>query len=123
VVHPKFQPPTRSAFCDSLLARLHDPRVRGIGAGHLHCGFDARLDHVAMYGCPSTWLVMDIETDTIAPPGYRWFSLHDDGHIESTVHASDDRRFAERAPLPAFVVKLMTGEMGLGSDQSPGDSA
>jgi Icc protein len=118
LVHPKFRPPARSAYCASLLARLDDPRVRAIGAGHMHCGFDAPLDGLTLYGCPSTWLVMDFDTDTIAPPGYRWFSLHDDGQIETAVHASDDRRFAERAPLPAFVVKLMTGEMGLGNSEA-----
>jgi 3',5'-cyclic-AMP phosphodiesterase len=122
VVHPKFQPAARSAYCESLMDRLSDPRVRAIGAGHLHCGFEAAIDGLTMYGCPSTWLVMDFDTDTIAPPGYRWYSLYDDGHIESVVYASDDRRFAERAPLPAFVVKLMTGEMGLGSSQSPSGS-
>lgn len=122
VAHPKFQPSARSAYCESVLARLRDPRVRAVGAGHLHCGFEARLDDLIMYGCPSTWLVMDFDTDTIAPPGYRWYSLHDDGRIDSTVYASDDRRFAERAPLPAFVVKLMTGEMGLGSHESPSGS-
>lgn len=115
MVHPKFQPPARSAYCQSLMARLHDPRVRAIGAGHLHCAFEAQIDALTMYGCPSTWLTMDFDRDTIAPPGYRWYSLHDDGDIDSTAHASDDRRFAERAPLPPFVVKLMTGEMGLGS--------
>ena len=115
VAHPKFQPPARSAYCESVLARLTDRRVRAVGAGHLHCGFETRIDDLTMYGCPSTWLVMDFDTDTIAPPGYRWYSLYDDGHIDSVVYSSDDRLFAERAPLPALVVNLITGEMGLGS--------
>jgi Icc protein len=115
VVHPKFQPPVRSAYCEAVMARLCDPRVRAVGAGHLHCDFESQVGGLTMYGCPSTWLVMDLVNDTIGPPGYRWYSLHDDGRIESTVHSTDDPRYTDRAPLPAFVVTLMTGEMGLGS--------
>ena len=115
VSHPRFQPATTSAYCDSVMSRLGDGRVKAIGAGHLHCAFETVVGGLTMYGCPSTWLVMDFENDVIAPPGYRWYSLHDDGRIESTVLSTDDPRYAKRAPLPAFVVTLMTGEMGLGS--------
>jgi len=116
VAHPRFQPAARSAYCESVLAQLaHDPRVKAVGAGHLHCGFESRLGALTMYGCPSSWLVMDFDNDTLAPPGYRWYSLHDDGHIDSVVCSVDDPRYAERAPLPRFVMELMTGEMGLGS--------
>jgi len=115
VAHPRFQPPTLSAYCQSVLGQLDDGRVKAVGAGHLHCGYESRVGALTMYGCPSSWLVVDFDNDTLAPPAYRWFSLHDDGRIDSVVYSVDDPRYAERAPLPRFVMELMTGEMGLGS--------
>ena len=114
VSHPRFQPAATSGYCDAVMSRLGDDRVRAVGAGHLHCAFESVVGGLTVYGCPSSWLTVDFDNDTLAPPGYRWYVLRDDGRIDSTVYSTDDPRYAHRGPLPGFVMKLMTGEMGLG---------
>ncbi|HEV8295836.1 MAG TPA: metallophosphoesterase [Acidimicrobiales bacterium] len=117
--HPPLSPPghhglDRAAFTDPLFDALErDPRVRGIGAGHIHAFYECQRSGIRVFSCPSTWLTFDVDAEVIGPPGYLSYVLFPSGDIEVTVHVVDDRRYAEPAPLPPFVGRMLRGEIDL----------
>lgn len=63
--------------------------VKHVVHGHVHQHVDTQRQGVRILACPSTCIQFkphshDFALDT-APPGYRWFSLHADGHIDTGV--------------------------------------
>ena len=71
--------------------------VKAIVWGHIHQALDGEIDNVALYASPSTCVQFlpdsdDFALDSIAP-GYRWFSLFEDGGIETGVLRADDFDF------------------------------
>lgn len=114
LTHPAYQKPTRSPLFETLFAVFdrHD-KVRGVGAGHLHCGFSVRERGVDILACPSTWLVMDFDSGTEGPPAYRWHVLRADGRIDSEVHEVTDERWSQRPALPAWGFALIAGDTDL----------
>ena len=117
--HPPLSPPghhglDRSAFTEPLFDVLRrDGRVRGIGAGHIHAFYECERDGIRVFSCPSSWLAFDIDASMFGPPGYLYYELHPSGQVDATVQFVDDPRFAERAPLPAFVGRMLRGETDL----------
>jgi 3',5'-cyclic-AMP phosphodiesterase len=117
--HPPLSPPghhglDRPEFTDPLFDVLQqDGRVRGIGAGHIHAFYECKRAGIRVLSCPSTWLSFDIDASVFGPPGYLFYELHPSGKVDATVQFVDDPRFAERAPLPAFVGRMLRGEMDL----------
>ncbi len=65
-------------------------QVRGVVWGHIHQEFSSQRKRVNLLGTPSTSLQFkpyckEFDADDLGP-GYRWFSLHPDGRIETKVH-------------------------------------
>lgn len=90
--------PVGSAWIDQYVLRNDDaffaitdrsPDIRAIVWGHVHQEFSRQRNSVHLYATPSTCVQFkpncdDFSVDT-AMPGYRWFDLHPDGHIETGV--------------------------------------
>ncbi len=71
----------------AVLAR--HPRVRGLVWGHTHQPLDRRLGEMRLMGTPSTCMQFaqnadEFEVDT-RPPAYRWFTLGEDGSMETGI--------------------------------------
>ncbi len=65
------------------------PQVRAVLSGHVHQHSETRRNDVRVLTSPSTCVQFapqsaDFRIDAEAP-GYRWFNLHDDGHIDTGV--------------------------------------
>jgi Icc protein len=99
------------AYADPLFKVLgRTGRVRAVAAGHVHAAYEGQRDGIRVFACPSTWLAMDFDTMTMAPPGYRWYRLHPSGRIEAAAFFVDDERFASPDPLPPWAVAAIAGE-------------
>ncbi len=73
------------------------PCVRTIVWGHVHQEYAGTRNGVELFSAPSTCVQFkpgseDFAVDDTAP-GYRWFDLYPDGHIESQVSRVEDIRF------------------------------
>lgn len=88
------------------------PRVRGIGAGHVHTDVRAEIANRPVYVCPALTINFDMEQWITLPPGYRRYRFGDDGSVESETHllAHDDRW--PRFDLPEPVIAHFRGELG-----------
>lgn len=69
------------------------PQVRVVLSGHVHQHSDTQRGNVRVLTSPSTCVQfaphsVDFRVDA-EPPGYRWFDLHDDGHIDTGVARVD----------------------------------
>lgn len=112
--HP---PKMRGAFAqpafDAEVAALLDrnPRIRGIGAGHVHSGLEVEIAGRPVYVCPALTIGFDLEAWTTMPPGYRTYEFGDDGSVTSTCHVVDDERWP-RFDLPEVVIAHLRGELG-----------
>lgn len=64
-------------------------QVRALTFGHIHQEFDRVRRGVRMLGAPSTCAQFkprtDVHVDDPSPPGYRWFTLFDDGRFDTGV--------------------------------------
>jgi 3',5'-cyclic-AMP phosphodiesterase len=71
--------------------------VRAVAWGHVHQEYDSRRGPVRLFGTPSTGAQFQPQSDRYAvdsrPPGYRHFTLHSDGRIDSGV------RWVEPMPM------------------------
>lgn len=90
--------PVGSTWIDQYILRNADaffalldqyPQVKAVVWGHVHQDFNRQRKHMRLYATPSTCVQFkpncdDFCVDT-AMPGYRWFDLHDDGHIDTGV--------------------------------------
>lgn len=69
----------------------HQQQVRAIIWGHAHQEANLRHQQVSMFGTPAAGPVQftagsdDFAIDTALSAGFRWLTLHDDGHIDSLV--------------------------------------
>ncbi|MFF1902674.1 metallophosphoesterase [Kitasatospora sp. NPDC058218] len=89
------------------------PRIRAIGAGHLHGDLSGEFEGRPVYVCPSTFFSIDHVNRTFQGPGYRTYTLRPDGRVDSEVHTvpgaiSDTMR---AAPLPVFLADLLAGRI------------
>lgn len=100
----------RSDFRDPLFAVLRRHAVRAVAGGHVHTAWDRVADGIRVFACPSTWLAMDFEAMTTAPPGYRWYRLDASGGIEAATYHVADERWAARDVLPPWTVKMIAGD-------------
>ena len=100
----------RPEFRDPLFAVLGRPVVRAVAGGHLHTSWEGALDGIRVFACPSTWLAMDFEAMTTAPPGYRWYRLDPSGAVEAATYHVTDGRWASREALPPWTVKMIAGD-------------
>lgn len=90
----------------------HHPKIRGVGAGHVHADIVADLAGVPVFVCPAFTYNLDYQAGTLLPPGYRTYSFDDDGTVSSVCHLLDDDRWP-RAELPDVVVSYFRGETTL----------
>jgi Icc protein len=71
----------------AVLAR--HPRVRGLVWGHTHQPLDRRQGEMRLLGTPSTCMQFAQNADVFEvdarPPAYRWFTLGEDGSIETGI--------------------------------------
>jgi len=111
------QPPI-AAICPSLDpsgrlgALLGDfPKIRAIAGGHLHGDMHEEFGGVPVFVAPSTTYSIDYAGKHFDGPGYRTFTLHADGRVESSAHtAPGPITDAMRArPAPRFLTDLMLG--------------
>jgi Icc protein len=86
------------------------PNVRAMAWGHVHQAFESRRRGVRLFGTPSTCAQFLPGSEQFAldssPPGYRRFTLHADGSIDSEVlrvalpaHLVEDRDFLGRTAV------------------------
>jgi Icc protein len=73
-------------FLDIVSRHRH---VKAVSWGHIHQEWDETAKHVRLLATPSSCVqfkpgASTFETDSLAP-GWRWFTLHDDGHLETGV--------------------------------------
>lgn len=71
--------------------------VRGVLWGHIHQEWESTRNGVSMLATPSTCIQFlpksaGFAVENIAP-GYRWLSLHSNGHIETKVYRAEDFKF------------------------------
>ncbi|MGC0417999.1 metallophosphoesterase [Embleya sp. AB8] len=100
---------------DSELARLirDFPKIRAIGAGHLHGDLSGEFEGRPVYVCPSTFFGIDHTNQALDGPGYRTYTLHPDGRVDTEVRIvpgeiTDTMR---AAPLPGYLADLMAGRI------------
>ncbi len=71
-------------------------QVKAVLGGHVHQDFDQMVNQVRVLTSPSTCIQFKPNSDDFAldtqPPGWRYLSLHPDGHIDTQLHrlTSDD---------------------------------
>ncbi|MFE4973109.1 metallophosphoesterase [Kitasatospora sp. NPDC056651] len=97
-----------------LAALVRDfPKIRAIGAGHLHGDLGGEFEGRPVHVCPSTFMSIDPPNRAFEGPGYRTYTLHPDGRVETEVHIvpgpmTDSLR---TAALPPYFSDLMTGQL------------
>ncbi|MGW0660778.1 metallophosphoesterase [Streptodolium elevatio] len=115
--HPPLPDIAPDAQGDTELARLvrDFPRIRAIGAGHLHGDLKGEFEGRPVYVCPSTTYSIDYVGRVFDGPSYRVYTLYADGRVESearTVPGSiTDTMRAKSAPK--FLTDLMMGRVTL----------
>ncbi|MFJ7274407.1 metallophosphoesterase [Kitasatospora sp. NPDC098663] len=113
------QPPLRrtapavESYSELAVLMRDFPKIRAIGAGHLHGDLSGEFEQRPVYVCPSTFFSIDHVNRRFQGPGYRTYTLHPDGRIDSAVHTvpgeiSDTMR---DAPLPVFLADLLAGRI------------
>ncbi|WP_406296035.1 metallophosphoesterase [Embleya sp. NBC_00888] len=85
--------------------------IRAISGGHLHGSLEGEFAGVPVFVAPSTTYSIDYAGKHFDGPGYRTFTLHPDGRVESRAHtAPGPITDAMRAkPAPRFLTDLMLG--------------
>jgi len=90
--------PQRVANAEAFATEIHRCRkARVVLSGHVHQASDTSIDGVRYLTTPSTCVQFapgaeDFKVDTCGP-GYRWLSLHPNGHIETGVERVTDQVF------------------------------
>ncbi|MFF7456886.1 metallophosphoesterase [Kitasatospora sp. NPDC008115] len=100
---------------DSALALLvrDFPRIRAIGAGHLHGDLSGEFEGRPVHVCPSSYMSLDRRGGVLEGPGYRTYRLHPDGRVDTEVHTvpgplTDTMR---ATPMPVYLADLMAGRV------------
>ncbi|HGX94310.1 MAG TPA: 3',5'-cyclic-AMP phosphodiesterase [Candidatus Tenderia sp.] len=78
------------ANADQLFAVVdRHPQVKALVWGHVHQAFDEQRNGVRLLATPATCIQFKPKADEFAldlkTPGYRWFRLHQNGHLDSAV--------------------------------------
>ncbi|WP_380280915.1 metallophosphoesterase [Kitasatospora purpeofusca] len=89
------------------------PKIRAIGAGHLHGDLSGEFEGRPVYVAPSSFMSLDMSARAFEGPGYRTYRLHADGRVDTEVHTvPGPMTDAMRAtPLPSFLLDMMTGRI------------
>lgn len=123
VHHPPLLPPqfdspeVRTESFHALHAVLaRHGKVRAVAAGHMHTGFANEHDGIAYLGTVTTWLAMDFARRVLTAPGYRAFTFHDDGRIDTEHVLVDHADYPDGNPLPAWVAKVFAEHFGVPLD-------
>lgn len=113
--HPPLPEMAPDVQGDSELARLirDFPKIRALGAGHLHGELSGEFEGRPVYVCPSTTYSIDYVGRVFEGPSYRTYTLHADGRVASQTHtapgAITDTMRATAAPR--FLTDLMMGRV------------
>ncbi|MEE9415666.1 MAG: metallophosphoesterase [Acidimicrobiales bacterium] len=92
------------AFTDEVGQLLRAcPKIRGIGAGHVHTDLVTSLQDRPIILCPALTINVDTAAWTLLPPGYRTYEFAVDGSVESECHFVEDPRWP-RNKVPQSVV-------------------
>jgi Icc protein len=115
--HPPLPSTAPDVQGDSDLARLvrDFPSIKAIGAGHLHGELSGEFEGRPVYVCPSTTYSIDYTERVFEGPGYRTYTLHPDGRVETTTRTvPGEITDAMRAKAaPRFLTDLMTGGISI----------
>ena len=90
--------PQRVGNAEAFATEIHRCRQRKVVlSGHVHQASDTLVDDVRYLTTPSTCVQFapgaeDFQVD-ICGPGYRWLSLHPDGHVDTGVERVTDQVF------------------------------
>lgn len=84
------------ANADEVLATFaRYPQLKMVVCGHVHQESAQQVGKLALYSTPSTCIQFKPHNKTFAVshemPGYRWFTLHDDGRYETAVVRISER--------------------------------
>ncbi|GAA1393108.1 3',5'-cyclic-AMP phosphodiesterase [Kitasatospora putterlickiae] len=100
---------------DSALALLvrDFPKIRAIGAGHLHGDLSGEFEGRPVYVCPSSYMSINPRERVLDGPGYRTYRLHPDGRVDTEVRfVPGPMTDAMRAtPMPVFLADMMAGRI------------
>jgi Icc protein len=109
VAHPAFGGIDDREFTRMLARVAADAgTVRGVSAGHVHSAHDEERAGVRYFTGPSSWLALDLDAGTLAPPGYRHFRFHPDGRIDADVLWTEDVAGNRERPFPDWVLQVLT---------------
>jgi Icc protein len=61
------------------------PQVKIVTFGHIHWDMQHRHHHTWFYGCPSSCVQLELPPPHSPHPGFRWFTLWEGGHHDSSV--------------------------------------
>ncbi len=98
--------PVGSAWVDQYIVRSADqffaivdrhPQIKGISWGHIHQEFYQLRNGVPLWATPSTCVQFKPNCDDFivdhTMPGYRWYDLYPDGHLETAVSRIADKDY------------------------------
>ncbi|MCF2530555.1 metallophosphoesterase [Yinghuangia soli] len=115
--HPPLPDIAPDAQGDTELAKLvrDFPKIRALGAGHLHGDLHGTFEGRPVFVCPSTTYSIDYAGRVFDGPSYRTYTLHADGTVESeALTVPGDITDTMRAkPAPKFLTDLMMGRITL----------
>lgn len=97
-----------------LAALVRDfPAIRAIGAGHLHGDLSGEFEGRPVYVCPSTYYSIDHTNGSLDGPGYRTYTLHPDGRVDTEVRTVPGgiTEGMRRARLPRHLAELLAGRI------------
>ncbi|GCD95988.1 metallophosphoesterase [Embleya hyalina] len=88
------------------------PTIRAIGAGHLHGELSGEFEGRPVYVSPSSFYGIDYADMTLDGPGYRTYTLHPDGRVDTEPRTAVGpiTEAVRGRPLPRHFTALMTGE-------------
>lgn len=123
VHHPPLMPPQfdSPAGRTDAFAALHavlarHGKVRAVAAGHMHTGFENAHDGIRYLGTVTTWLAMDFERRMLTAPGYRSFTFHADGRVDTEHVLVEHPDYPDGSPLPDWVTKIFAEHFGVPLD-------
>ncbi len=102
--HPDFDAEVAAMF-------ERQPKIRGIGAGHVHSDMIVELAGRPIHVSPALTINIDFDNWTTLPPGYRTYDFADDGTVTSECHLVAEDVWP-RIELPDLVIQHFRGEIG-----------
>ncbi len=100
------------AFDAQVTKLLHrHPRIRGIGAGHVHTDVETTLADRPVILCPAFTVNFDLTAWTTKPPGWRAWEFHDDGAVTSSCNWVEETDSWPVLELPQPVIDYQRGQL------------